>query len=66
MVQISAMYSEWPGHYNNVECSASLKTSFELNPVTDGKQGTYTSAALQDYVNDIKNMLLINSRCGIN
>ncbi len=29
-----------PGHYNNVGSSARLKTSFEINPVTEGKQGT--------------------------
>ncbi len=27
--------------YNNVGCSARLKTSFELNPVTEGKQRTF-------------------------
>ncbi len=40
-VQILAGYSGWPSHYNNVGCSARLKTSFELNPVTEGKQGTF-------------------------
>ncbi len=30
----------WPGHYNNVGSSARLKTSFELNLVTEGEQGT--------------------------
>ncbi len=40
-VQIPARYSGWPGHYNNVGCSATLKTSFELNPVTEGKQRRY-------------------------
>ncbi len=35
------MYSGWPCHYNNVGYSARLKTSFELNPVTEGKQGTF-------------------------
>ncbi len=34
-------YSGWPGHYNNVRCSARLKTSFELNPDTEGKQWTF-------------------------
>ncbi len=29
------------GHYNSVGCSARLKTSFELNLVTEGKQGTF-------------------------
>ncbi len=29
------------GHYNDVGCSAWLKTSFELNPVTEGKKGTF-------------------------
>ncbi len=29
------------GHYNNVGCSARLKTSFELNSVTEGKQWTF-------------------------
>ncbi len=29
------------GYYNNVGCSARLKTSFELNPVTEDKQGTF-------------------------
>ncbi len=33
--------SGWPSHYNNVWCSSRLKTSFELNPVADGKQGTF-------------------------
>ncbi len=37
----SGLVSGWPGHYNNVGCSARLKTSFELNPVTEGKQGTF-------------------------
>ncbi len=32
-----AKYSVWPGHYNNVGCSARLEISFELNPVTEGK-----------------------------
>ncbi len=36
-VQIPARYSGWPGHYNNVGCSARLEISFELNPVTEGK-----------------------------
>ncbi len=39
-VQIPARYSGWSGHYNNVCCSARMKTNFELNPVTKGKQGT--------------------------
>ncbi len=30
-VQIPARYSGWPGHYNNVGCSARLEISFELN-----------------------------------
>ncbi len=30
-VQIPARYSGWPGHYNNVRCSARLEISFELN-----------------------------------
>ncbi len=30
-VQIPARYSGWPGHYNNVVCSARLEISFELN-----------------------------------
>ncbi len=29
------------GHYNNVGCSARLKISFELNPVSEGKEGTF-------------------------
>ncbi len=29
-VQILARYSGWPGHYNNVGCSARLEISFEL------------------------------------
>ncbi len=38
-------FKTWPGTvvawplYNNVECSARLKISCELNPVTEGKQG---------------------------
>ncbi len=28
---IPARYSGWPGHYNNVGCSARLEISFELN-----------------------------------
>ncbi len=39
-VQIPAKYSGW-GHYNNVGCSARLETGFKLNPVTEGKQGTF-------------------------
>ncbi len=31
----------WPGHYNNLGCSARLKTIFELNPVTEAKQGNF-------------------------
>ncbi len=30
-VQIRASYSGWPGHYNNVGCSARFEISFELN-----------------------------------
>ncbi len=30
-------YSRCPGHYNNEGCSSRLKTSFVLNPVTEGK-----------------------------
>ncbi len=30
-----------PSHYNNMGCSARLKASFELNPVTEGNQGTF-------------------------
>ncbi len=41
MVQILARYSGWPGHYNNEGYLARVKTSFELNPVTGGKQGTF-------------------------
>ncbi len=37
-VQICARYS---GHFNNVGCMAKLKTSFKLNPVTEGNQGTF-------------------------
>ncbi len=37
------MYSGWPGHYNNVGYSARLKTSFELNPVTEGNKGPFLS-----------------------
>ncbi len=37
LVQIPAMYSGWPGHYNNVGCLARLDISLELNPVTEGK-----------------------------
>ncbi len=38
------MYSGWTSHYNNnVGCSARLKINFELNPVTEGKQGTFLS-----------------------
>ncbi len=40
-LQIAARYSGVSGHYNNVGCSARLKTSFELNPVTGIKQGTF-------------------------
>ncbi len=40
-VQILARYSGWPGHYNNVGCSARLKTSLKLNLVTEGKQETF-------------------------
>ncbi len=29
--------SGWPGHYNNVGCSARLEISSELKPVTEGK-----------------------------
>ncbi len=36
-VQIPARYSGWPGHYNNVGCSARFEISFELNPVTESK-----------------------------
>ncbi len=36
-IQIPARYSGWPGHYNNVKCSARLEISFELKPVTEGK-----------------------------
>ncbi len=35
------LYSWWPSHCTNVGCSARLKTSVELNPVTKGKQGTF-------------------------
>ncbi len=38
--KILARYSGWPGLDNNMGCSARLKASFELNPVTDGKQLT--------------------------
>ncbi len=40
-VQIQARYSGLPGQYNNARCLARLKTSFELNPITEGKQGTF-------------------------
>ncbi len=30
------------GHYHNVGGPARLKTTFELNPVTEGKQGTFS------------------------
>ncbi len=36
-------FKSWPGtvgHYSIVGCSARLKTSFELNPDTNSKQGT--------------------------
>ncbi len=42
-VQILARYSEWHSHDNNVGCLVRLKTSFELNPVIEGKQGTCLS-----------------------
>ncbi len=35
-------HSWWPSHYNNVGCSASLKTSFELNPVIKDTKLTFT------------------------
>ncbi len=47
-----------PDDYNNLGCSARLKTSFELNPVTEDKQGTFpflTNNALWQ---------TLNSRCG--
>ncbi len=34
-------YSRWPGHYYNVGYSARLKISFQLNPLTKGKQRTF-------------------------
>ncbi len=35
---------QWcPGHYNNLGYSDKLKTSFELNSVTEGKQWTFLS-----------------------
>ncbi len=40
-VQIWASYSGWSIDYNNVGCLARLKTSFELNPVTEGKQWNF-------------------------
>ncbi len=41
-------FKSWPGTVGgpatiSVGCSARLKTSFELNPVTEGKQGTFLS-----------------------
>ncbi len=42
LVQIPAWYSGWPGHYNNVGCSARLEISFVLKPVTEDKKGHFT------------------------
>ncbi len=39
-----------PGHYYNVECSAKLKTSFELNPVSEVKQGIFHFTFLGDLI----------------
>ncbi len=39
--------NRWPSHYNNVWCPARLKISFELNPVTKGKQGTFPFFSLK-------------------
>ncbi len=45
-VQITARYSAWPGHYNNVGCLVRLNTSLEFNPDTEDKQGTFPYYAL--------------------
>ncbi len=34
--------SGWPSHYKNVGCLARLKTSFKLNPVTEGKKRSFS------------------------
>ncbi len=40
-VQVQTRSGKVGGHYNNVEFSVKLKTSFQLYPVTEAKQGTF-------------------------
>ncbi len=45
LAQSERSWVQFPArHYNNVWHSTRLKTSFELNPVAEGKQGTFILA----------------------
>ncbi len=60
-VQIPTRYSEWPSHNNNVGCLTRLKTSFELNPVTEVRQRTlpYLTIESCDSTNQLYGYVLV-------